>query len=168
MQIYIMRHGEAQDFFGQGCVEDSERALSANGEAEAQEMANWFSKMDIRPNQVFVSPFVRAEQTCAIVTSKMAATISTLDFITPLDEAKPVHDFIDGWVSEQCACSEHKEEEGENILLIVSHMPLVCYLVAELTQSDNAPIFATAGVAQIDYDCDKMQGTLVNMTSPKL
>lgn len=165
MQIYIMRHGEAQDFFGQGCVEDSERALSTHGESEVLDMAQWFKKMDIRPKQVFVSPYVRASQTCKLVTSAMEAEIKTLDFITPLDDAKPVHDYIDGWINEQCACHGNVTNDEDSIL-IISHMPLVCYLVAELTQSDNAPIFATAGVAHIDYDCDKMQGTLLTMTSP--
>jgi len=170
MQIYIMRHGEAQDFVGENSVDDSQRVLSARGEVEAKIMIDWFEKMPISPKHVFVSPYVRARQTCDIVTSLMDTIITPLDFITPLDDAKPVHDFIDGWLTEQIFYKNKGSDESTNqqqeSLLIISHMPLVSFLVAELTQSNNTPIFATAGVAHIEYDIDKMQGTLQGMICP--
>ena len=177
MQLYIMRHGEAQNFVEQGSRDDSQRALTAQGQLEAKMMATWLQKMEIQPTQVFVSPYVRAQQTCAIATSTMQTAITTLDFITPSGDAKQVHDFIDGWCSEQVAAlalqnltqklaSEPVIPEQEQSLLIISHMPLVSYLVAQLTQSGNAPIFATAGIAHIDYDIDKMQGSLQRLISP--
>ncbi|PKG81928.1 phosphohistidine phosphatase SixA [Colwellia sp. 75C3] len=182
MQVYIMRHGEAQNFVAQGSRDDSQRALTAQGKTEAKMMANWLQKMQINPIHVFVSPYVRAQQTCAIATEMMKSAITTLDFITPSGDAKQVHDFIDGWCSEQQAVLELNtsgQQEITNIvatkqqstnqeasLLIISHMPLVSYLVAQLTQSDNAPIFATAGIAHIDYDIERMQGTLQRLVSP--
>lgn len=167
MQLYIMRHGEAQNFIEQGSRDDSQRALTAQGEIEAKMMANWLQKMQISPKQVFVSPYVRAQQTCELATTDMQTTITTLDFITPSGDAKQVHDFIDGWCSEQLeVIASQKSTKQEQSLLIISHMPLVSYLVAELTQSSNAPIFATAGIAHIDYDIDKMQGTLQRLVSP--
>lgn len=162
MQLYIMRHGEAQNFVEQGSRDDSQRVLTAQGEIEAKMMANWLQKMQISPKQVFVSPYIRAQQTCELATACMQAAITTLDFITPSGDAKQVHDFIDGWCSEQLPTSA---EQGQS-LLIISHMPLVSYLVAELTQSENAPIFATAGIAHIDYDTEKMQGSLQRLVSP--
>ncbi|MEY8198403.1 MAG: phosphohistidine phosphatase SixA [Colwellia sp.] len=167
MQLYIMRHGEAQNFVEQGSRDDSQRALTAEGQTEAKMMAIWLQKMKISPTQVFVSPYVRAQQTSAIATSLMQTAITTLDFITPSGDAKQVHDFIDGWCSEQLAAlALQKSAEQELSLLIISHMPLVSYLVAQLTQSGNAPIFATAGIAHIDYDIEKMQGTLQRLISP--
>ena len=162
MQLYIMRHGEAQNFVEQGSRDDSQRALTVQGEIEAKMMVNWLQKMQVSPKQVFVSPYVRAQQTCGLATTGMQTTITTVDFITPSGDAKQVHDFIDGWCSEQLPASA----EHEQSLLIISHMPLVSYLVAELTQSGNAPIFATAGIAHIDYDTEKMQGTLQRLVSP--
>jgi phosphohistidine phosphatase len=165
MQLYIMRHGEAQNFVEQGSRDDSQRALTAQGQLEAKMMATWLQKMEIQPTQVFVSPYVRAQQTCAIATSMMQTVITTLDFITPSGDPKQVHDFIDGWCSEQ-ASTESVLPKKEQSLLIISHMPLVSYLVAQLTQSGNAPIFSTAGIAHIDYDIDKMQGALQRLISP--
>jgi len=172
-----MRHGEAQKFVTQGSPDDSQRALTAEGKTEAKMMTNWLQKMQINPVQVFVSPYVRAQQTCAIATAMMQSVITTLDFITPSGDAKQVHDFIDGWCCEQRAALELKaisQQDTTNLLstkqeaslLIISHMPLVSYLVAQLTQSDNAPIFATAGIAHIDYDIERMQGTLQRLISP--
>jgi phosphohistidine phosphatase len=177
MQVYIMRHGEAQNFVAQGSRDDSQRALTTEGKTEAKMMANWLQKMQINPVQVFVSPYIRAQQTCAITTAMMQSAITTLDFITPSGDAKQVHDFIDGWCSEQLAALELKaisQQDTTNLvstkqeasLLIISHMPLVSYLVAQLTQSGNAPIFATAGIAHIDYDIERMQGTLQRLISP--
>jgi phosphohistidine phosphatase len=181
MQVYIMRHGEAQNFVTQGSRDDSQRALTAEGKIEAKMMANWLQKMEINPMQVFVSPYIRAQQTCAIATSMMQTAITTLDFITPSGDAKQVHDFIDGWCSEQVAVELQTAGQQETTntvatkqlsinqeasLLIISHMPLVSYLVAQLTQSGNAPIFATAGIAHIDYDIERMQGTLQRLISP--
>jgi len=160
MQLFIMRHGEAQNFIGQGTLDDSQRALTSAGKKEAQTMADWFEQNQISPKQVFVSPYVRAQQTCGIVTATMQTLITTLDFITPSGNAKQVHDYFDG------VCSDSALDLAQQNLLIVSHMPLVSYLVAELTQSENAPIFATAGIAQINYDVKTMKGELVAMISP--
>lgn len=166
MQLFIMRHGEANNFVEQGSRDDSQRALTAQGELEAKTMANWLHKMQVSPSQVFVSPYVRAQKTCAITTSMMTTAIATLDFITPSGDAKQVHDFIDGWCSEQVTVNKTSVEMEQKSLLIISHMPLVSYLVAQLTQSEHAPIFATAGIAHIDYDIEKMQGQLVSLISP--
>jgi len=157
-----MRHGEAQNFIEQGNCDDSQRALTHQGEQEAQVMASWLQKNHIPPTQVFVSPFVRAQQTCGIVTSLIKTTTTTLDFITPSGDAKQVHDFIDGYCSDNFDKTLHQEPS----ILIVSHMPLVSYLVAELTQYENAPIFATAGIAHINYDVEKMQGELLGLVTP--
>lgn len=162
-----MRHGEAQNFVEQGSRDDSQRALTAQGKTEAKMMASWLHKMQINPTQVFVSPYVRAQQTCAIATAMMQTKITTLDFITPSGDAKQVHDFIDGWCSEQAEHKTgHKIAQSPQSLLIISHMPLVSYLVAQLTQSANTPIFATAGIAHIDYDIKKMYGSLQRLISP--
>jgi len=163
MQVFIMRHGEAQSFVELAGCDDSQRALTKQGELEAKMMADWLRNMKISPSQVFVSPYVRAQQTTAIVTAAMQAPISTLDFITPSGDAKQVHDFIDGWCSENSSKVNKQEQQS---ILLVSHMPLVSYLVAELTRSENAPIFATAGIVQIDYDVETMQGQFIRMMSP--
>lgn len=45
-------------------------------------------------------------------------------------------------------------------------MPLVSFLVAELTFNHDSPIFQTAAIAQIDYDKAQMAGSLVKLLAP--
>ncbi|MEW6995624.1 phosphohistidine phosphatase SixA [Colwelliaceae bacterium MEBiC 14330] len=161
MQVLIMRHGQAQNFVERGNHDDSQRALTEHGKQEASIMASWLDKKHLKPSQVFVSPYIRAQETCDIMTANMQSTITTLDIITPEGNAKQVHDYIDGYLSELVV-----DSNKQTPLLIVSHMPLVSYLVAQLTQSMHTPIFATGGIAHIDYNIRTMKGQLLAMVSP--
>jgi phosphohistidine phosphatase len=154
MQIYIMRHGQA---FTSGSI-DALRGLTDQGKLEATVMTKWLKNQDVEVDQMLISPFIRAQETAQKVTSGFDESLvaTTLDFITPSGSARMLHDYIDG------VCASEKVET----LLIVSHMPLVSYLVAELTTNNDAPIFQTASIAQIDYDVKRMKGFLVGLTSP--
>lgn len=154
MKIFIMRHGQAS-FEGQS---DAERELTEQGGLEARLMASWMEKMEYSPDIVWVSPFVRARQTYQGILTKLdiEKNMQTLDMITPSGDAKSVRDLIDGEI-ESSECQQ---------LLIVSHMPFVSYLVAELTQQQSAPIFQTAGVCEIMYNAKKSLGEVVRMVSP--
>lgn len=166
MQLYIMRHGDAEGFLTPDSGGDKQRALTSLGKSEATTMAKWFDDMKIEPKHAFVSPYLRAQQTCELITQNMNVEVTTLNFISPLDQAKPVHDFIDGWVSDYLEASQQSNLTEES-LVFVTHMPLVSFLIAELTQSENSPIFSTGAVAHVDYDIDKMQGKLVRLISPQ-
>ena len=160
MQLYIMRHGEAS----MKADTDASRPLTKQGELEANLMALWLSNMNVRIDHILVSPYIRAQQTCSIVTSTLSTKynedfqqkVSTVNYITPSGSAREVHDYIDDLCS-GLSC-EH--------VLIVSHMPLVSYLVAELTVEQQCPIFQTAAIAQINYQCSSMNGELVRIVSP--
>ena len=154
MQIFVMRHGQAEIV----APEDALRPLTVAGVKEAKITGQWLAKNSLPFDYIFVSPYVRAQQTADAVISQLSAvgTRETLNFITPEDSPKAVHDYLDG------LCSERQYKA----ILFVSHMPLVSYLVAELTSDNAMPIFQTASVAKIDYDIEKMQGQLLGLTSP--
>jgi phosphohistidine phosphatase len=154
MQLYIMRHGQANPV---GNI-DHLRELTPTGYNEAQCMGKWFHQQGLPFVHVFVSPYVRAQQTANTVLDEINGQVKreTINFITPLDDAKKVHDYLDG------VCADSDIEH----LLIVSHMPLVSYLVETLTADHQSPIFQTAAIAQIDYDVKKMTGNLVQLISP--
>jgi len=169
MKIFIMRHGEAAGMLG----EDSLRPLTSNGLLEAEQMGKWLAGSQISLNYVIVSPYLRAQQTCASVVKSLAGSqleplrpSETLNFITPSGNAKQAHDFIDGLLSEETGKSNKLDDD--QTLLLVSHMPFVSYLVAELTSTKQMPIFSTGTTAVIDYDIDKMQGQLLEMVSPTI
>ncbi|MDC1255969.1 phosphohistidine phosphatase SixA [bacterium] len=154
MQIFIMRHGQA----GSMATTDSQRELTQRGFFEASVMAKWLNDKEVTVSHVFVSPYVRAQQTAntLMADNSSSAKLSTLDFITPEGNAKIVHDYLDGVFA----------SETINKLLIVSHMPLVSYLVEELTAESACPVFQTASIAQIEYDTEKMKGQLVRLIAP--
>ncbi|SEK45098.1 phosphohistidine phosphatase, SixA [Colwellia chukchiensis] len=155
MQIFVMRHGQAQI----AAATDAQRALTAKGVNEAIATGRWLSKNAAQFDCVFVSPYLRAQQTADAVISELSGVgeRQSLSIITPDDSAQAVHDYLDGVFAEQ----------SYQRILIVSHMPLVSYLVAQLTSDNTMPIFATAAVAQIDYNLQSMQGTFVGLVSPE-
>lgn len=154
MQLFIMRHGQAETFSSG----DAQRPLTETGVLEAQVMGTWLESQKIEIERIFVSPFTRAQQTCGNVVELLSSCpeLNTISMITPSGSAIEFHDYLDG------ICASEKISS----LLIVSHMPLVSYLVEELTVERNAPIFQTAGIAHIDYDLQRMKGHLVQMMSP--
>lgn len=154
MQIFIMRHGEAS----MEAETDAQRPLTSQGQLEAELMGKWMEKMSLEFDAIWVSPYVRAQQTFSFVSKSSVAKEAhrTLSFITPSGSPGEVHDFIDG------ECTNGQTER----LLIVSHMPLVSYLTSELTSHQQAPLFQTASVAEINYDLATMKGELVRMVSP--
>lgn len=154
MKLLIMRHGDAEAHSSQ----DSARNLSELGVLEAQVMAKWLNVSDCKIDKIIVSPYVRAQQTAQHVKSilKCDPELVTLSMITPSGSAEDTHDFLDGMLA----------ESNLESILIVSHMPLVSYLCAELTYDNQTPIFATAGIALIDYSVVDMKGDLKLLISP--
>ncbi len=154
MNVLIMRHGDAQL---QASV-DAERPLSELGFLEAKVMAKWLTIENIKLDAIFVSPYIRAQQTAKTLVAALniEKELQTLDNLVPEGSASFVHDYIDGVIS---------PEQYENVLL-VSHMPLVSYLCAELTVASDSPLFSTAAIAKIEYQSDLMSGRLVKLVSP--
>jgi len=166
MQIYIMRHGEASEQYVTSVSSDALRPLTNKGGLEATQMGQWLSNQQPTALTLFVSPYLRAQQTCENVITALKEsgidfieTTTTLDYITPAGNAQQCHDYIDGVVE--------SNKQTSNDLLLVSHMPFVSYLVAQLTDTQNMPIFATGAIAQIDYNCQTMQGELIGIFSPE-
>ncbi len=160
-----MRHGEASSQCVTSNYSDTLRPLTALGESEVKRMGLWLARTQANPIEIFVSPYLRAQQTCSHVVNVLAESgvllatqPKTLDFITPAGDAQQTHDFIDGLLAQNA--------DEKKIILFVSHMPFVSYLVSQLTQSQDMPIFATGAIAQIDYDSQLMQGQMVELVSP--
>jgi len=167
MQVFIMRHGEAANSAG----DDSLRALTKRGVLESELMGQWLLEKNIQVVAMFVSPYIRAQQTSAGVSSRLINSNlitnqpKSLDLITPSGGAQQVHDFLDGFISE---LEQTDYSDEESAILFVSHMPFVSYFVAELTEEHQMPIFSTGAIAIIDYDITQMKGQLMDVVSPNV
>ena len=139
MQIYIMRHGQAEMMANS----DSERALTPLGRSESEKMASNLAQQGITFDAVIVSPYLRAQQTWASVRPFFPeiAIIQTIKALTPSGSAgKSVNEIL------------ALQAVGIKSLLIVSHLPLVGYIVGELSPDAGVPAFATSAVGHVELD----------------
>lgn len=67
MNLYILRHAEAEPLGFSGIKKDSERPLTEYGKKQAKKVGQAIKKLDINLQHVLTSPFVRARQTGEIV-----------------------------------------------------------------------------------------------------
>lgn len=154
VNLVIMRHGEAEPQY----LSDSERQLTAAGQAEVSQMAEWLHHHYSAFDQIFSSPYRRTQQTAALLVQKglTAQAVELNTDLVPEGNAQLVVDFLDTLYAE----NPHAK------ILVVSHMPLVSFLVEAFTRSGQTPIFDTAGVACIDYH--QHRGALLEYACPSL
>ena len=157
--LYIVRHGEAEPMR----EHDEMRQLTEHGRWEAKRTALWLNTQVNQLDQVYVSPYIRAQQTKDIILDMVQSKrpCQVLDELRPEGDAKSCMDYILALVESM----ERHTDSGDLNILCVSHMPLVSYLIGELT--GYTPIMATAGVAKIRVDLDQWRGLLDTLLAPE-
>ncbi|SUG32220.1 phosphohistidine phosphatase [Salmonella enterica subsp. arizonae] len=139
MQVFIMRHGDA----ALDAASDSVRPLTSCGCDESRLMANWLKGQKVDIERVLVSPFLRAEQTLDVVGDCMnlPAQVDVLPELTPCGDVGLVSAYLHALAN----------EEIESVL-VISHLPLVGYLVSELCPGETPPMFTTSAIANVTLD----------------
>ncbi|MGF1682538.1 phosphohistidine phosphatase SixA [Photobacterium minamisatsumaniensis] len=156
MRIYIMRHGEAHNF----APSDAERPLTPRGEALSSQMALQLSpQLNGELDTVWVSPYLRAQQTWQSMVEHLPEPkrLVTMEDITPYGDAEDVAAYIKAVVN----------LERPDTLLVVSHLPLVGYLTAELVAGLQPPMFITSSIAAIEYNPDSEASELLWQATPE-
>ncbi|MCL1027858.1 phosphohistidine phosphatase SixA [Serratia silvae] len=153
MQVLIMRHGEA----ALDAASDSVRPLTVCGRDESRQMAAWLNTKSVDIERVLVSPYLRAEQT--LETVRETLTLPEGEEVLP--ELTPGGDV--GLVS---CYLQALAKEGVAAVLVVSHLPLVGYLVAELCPGECPPMFATSAIANVELSEDGSIGKFEWQVSP--
>lgn len=145
MKVFIMRHGEA----AMHAPSDAERPLTENGKQISHQSAEWLKAALAKIAQnnierVLVSPYLRAQQTLQVIQQVVdAQQINVLAELTPAGNEALVADYL------------HVLQQQEvSAVLIVSHLPLVGYLVAELCPDKTPPMFATSAIVSIDLQSE--------------
>lgn len=132
-----MRHGHAEPF---GYEHDSERALTTQGYEEVRSTAEQFSTFDEDFDAIFVSPFLRAQQTANEFIKVLGSQSlpQTLDSITP--SAKELDVAL--WLNEL---------PFESVLL-VTHQPFAYQLLDMLADEPLPSSFqmTTATIAALE------------------
>lgn len=152
MQIYIMRHGQAEMMAN--C--DAERNLTSLGREESEMIAKHLVQQNVSFDAVLVSPYIRAQQTWESVSPffEGISRIHTLPFLTP---SGSVHKTVNELYALQA--------EGLSSVLVVSHLPLVSYIVGELAPEAGVPAFPTSAVGCVKLEEQSGTGQFLGLTT---
>ena len=145
MIVTIWRHGEAGL-----AVTDETRELTGSGRDDVSygchKINEHCQSRDLPvPSKILHSPYIRAVQTAEIIDAAFShATMVPADGLTP---SSPVDDV------EACLTSELDTATGPDHLVLVSHQPLVTYLLDRwLGQRGLVPSLPPSGFVSIDMD----------------
>ena len=163
MKLLIMRHGEAAPLQASSLIggahyaSDESRELTTIGRDEVTASTSWLKSQYSNLDLAISSPLIRAEQTLDIVAQQIPIEVREVSTeVTPTSDPEAF----------ASALLARLQVEPAETVLVVSHMPFVCYLVSYLDHKVQAPLFPTAGVAVIDVEPLAMAGYLLSMTAP--
>lgn len=115
-ELWLMRHGHAAADAVGG---DAARALTADGVEVVEGAGRALAAMGVRPDELWHSPFLRARQTAELVVKALGVErVVVKEGLTPHGSSREVAEELFG-AHARC-------------LLVVSHLPLLPELCAEL------------------------------------
>ena len=156
-----MRHGIAYDPENPDYEDDRMRPLTPKGREKVNAIAHALKKLDVKPDRILSSLYVRSEQTAAIVAKILNRKdkLEYSDFLVPTGHA----DDIIGEIVEK-----HMVDE----LLIISHEPCISLLVSTLAAGnlDLAVAIKNGGVCSLAADDLRIErrATLEWLLTPKI
>jgi phosphohistidine phosphatase len=159
MDLYIIRHADAQPLGEGGIEDDGERPLTAAGQAQCSPLAAALTRQGVRLERVVTSPLLRARQTAEGLLEHLDSPtpgLHTCDHLAPGGKRRKLTRFLRGLHAESIA--------------IVGHMPDLSEYTAWLIGSRKAQIdLAKAGIACIHFEdrLDKGEGVLTWLVTPK-
>lgn len=152
MKLFILRHGEAGT-----ASTDRVRPLTSTGREQVRQVAVTrypeLSALDV----IMTSPLRRARETGAVVARSLSYTgeLVVSDALAPEANLTGVSQLLNAM-------------DGQSVL-IVSHQPLVGYLLAWLTGQNQLPWMDTGCLAHVDLSaCAANSGELLWVERPHL
>ncbi|SUI49323.1 Phosphohistidine phosphatase sixA [Shewanella putrefaciens] len=143
MQLFLMRHGDA----GFDAQSDRDRTLTDLGRHHTVVMSNWLARSITDFDLVLVSPYLRAQQTWQELSQHFPEPRKWLvaDDLVPSGDPANVAALIVAYA----------ELYKADRVLVISHMPLLGYLVSELVAGVEPPLFATSGITLVDKHAEQ-------------
>ncbi|QDF67519.1 phosphohistidine phosphatase SixA [Shewanella sp. SNU WT4] len=151
MQLFLMRHGEASF----NASRDKERTLTDTGRYETRSMVKCLQVDNTRFDLVLVSPYLRAQQSWDEIRELIPAPRHCIELNDLTPDANPSYaaDVI----------LAYAEQYKADKVLVISHMPLLGYLVSELVAGHEPPLFATSAVALLDKHAEHVSFQWMNV-----
>src|SRR5215468_2287284 len=122
MNLYILRHGLAEELTAGSSMNDAERSLTEKGERKVKKITKAMRKLELDFDLILSSPYTRARQTAEIVCRKLKprGELEFSDTLIPAGSLKKLIAFI-----------EDNYAKLEDILL-VGHEPHLSSLISLL------------------------------------
>ncbi len=156
MQIYLLRHGIAEDA-AQGRP-DSERPLTSEGREKLRRVLKRARSADCAPSVILSSPYRRAMETAAVAAEVLAYGNEIVKAPSLMPDGSPE----DVW-------QEIRRRPGERAILLSSHEPLMSTMVAFLLDSP-ALLVDMKKAALVRIECERLgprpKGVLKWMLTP--
>ncbi|MCX6628551.1 MAG: phosphohistidine phosphatase SixA [Candidatus Solibacter sp.] len=156
MQIYLLRHGIAED--GKPGSPDAERALTGEGCDKLRRVLKRARAADLDPSLILSSPYRRAMETAAVAAEVLGYKGEIVRTRTLEPEASP----FDAW-------EEIRRRKEERAILLASHEPLMSSMAAFLLDSPAFRVeMKKAALIRIDSERfgPKAAGVLKWMLTP--
>ena len=159
MQIYLLRHGIAEDARpGQA---DADRALTTEGVKKLREMLKRALLAGVAPSVIVTSPYVRARQTAELA----AEILGYEEALAPSSKLTPMASPADTW-------EEVRALRREPSLLLVGHEPHMSSFTGFLLGAPELRVDFKKGamvrIDLLDMGAQKPRGVLKWMMAPKL
>jgi phosphohistidine phosphatase len=156
MQIYLLRHGIAED--AKPGHPDSERSLTAEGRDKLRRVLKRARVAGLDPSLILSSPYRRAIETAACAAEVLAYKGEIVRTRALVPEASP----YDAW-------EEIRKRKNERAILLSSHEPLMSSMAAFLLDSPALRVDMKKA-ALVRIDCErfgpKAAGVLAWMLTP--
>jgi len=140
MQLYLLRHGIAEDKTAKG--KDADRELTGKGKAELKQVLKAAARAGVKPSLILTSPLVRARQTAELAKEQLGTKEALLETKTLVPDGRPHLVWAE--------LSDHRKEES---LMLVSHNPLIEQLVTFLLNTPTLHFeFEKAAIVALELE----------------
>jgi phosphohistidine phosphatase len=158
MEIYILRHGIAEE--AHGGMKDADRALIPEGAKKLQSVLRRARTVDVQPSIIVTSPYRRAKETAQVAAEILTGSATLVENRALIPESSP-----------EAVWEAIRAHKGEPQLMLVGHEPLLSAVYAYLLGSPTVQIDVKKGsLGRIDMDRIGAQprGVLRWLIYPKL
>lgn len=122
--LILMRHATAGAGWG---VDDHERALSPDGQADAPLAGQWLLENNLAPEMILCSSALRTRQTCTWVSSELGDLAPTANLSERLYEASEI----------QVLAEINAVPDSVQTLMVICHQPAVQDVAMRLAGADS-------------------------------
>ena len=161
MNLYILRHGIAEDLRDCPTGSDADRSLTPEGKEKIKGIAKKLHQLDYPLECIVSSPYVRARQTAEIVHKNF-------DLKGPIEFSEQLYP---GSNTEEFLREMRKKYANRDSLMIVGHDPFLSALIERLLGLKAGSVSLKKGGfchLNVAWKGERTESILLTLSSPKL